>query len=182
MLQLSNRGDKYRFFQGTVIVSISSVFTVLFAFFLGQNYGVFVVNGQSMNPTLKNEQVILVKATEEPLELNRYDVIVFQIQDKWEALEQGSYIKRVFATHGDKVHTEPNIEGNDYTVIYNDTPTHITSSQAFDYVIGEDEVFVLGDNFNRSLDSRDVGPIPTDLIKYIAHKQKVTDEIKEAYQ
>ena len=107
------------------------------------------VNGSSMEPTLSNNDNLIVdKISYRFKDPQRFDIIVFPFQYD----ENVYYIKRIIGLPGETVQI-----GTDGT-IYIDGQVPIT--------LGEDEYFVLGDNRNNSSDSREpsVGNIHRDQI------------------
>jgi len=129
----------------------------------------YVVDGQSMQPTLENGEVLLVNSfTYKFWEPKRGDVIVFEAEEitgtrqgNW-LVGSNALVKRVIALPGDTVRI------GDGQVFVNDQPL---DEDYVDFPIqGElstitvevDQLFVLGDNRHprASLDSRDFGPIP----------------------
>lgn len=116
------------------------------------------VYGESMQPTLHDGQVLLVRLFH--YEPAASDII---ITTKENPLHY-NLIKRIIATEGDTVlitQTEVYINGLlldepylEYTPVY--TPLELT--------VPEGHVFVMGDNRNFSKDSRDIGCIPVSAI------------------
>lgn len=115
-----------------------------------------VVMGSSMEPTFKNMQCLLTTRRFDTI--RRGDVVVFQ-QDG------GTIIKRVAYLPGDKI-----------TVFMDSYKWRIPACADEDYdlrrskdprktiVVPPGTVFVLGDNANDSVDSRDFGPVPIESI------------------
>lgn len=128
------------------------------------------VDGQSMEPTLYNEDNLIVdKISYRFKDPQRFDIIVFPpYQDE----EDTFYIKRIIGLPGETVQIDQagNIyingeilqEGYGKEIIKAD---HIGLA-AEPVVLGSDEYFVMGDNRNNSLDSRawQVGNIKRDDI------------------
>jgi signal peptidase I len=120
---------------------------------------IFVVEGGSMEPTLHDGQRLLVdKLTYRFREPRRGEIVVF----RYPADPKRNFIKRVMGLPGDE------IEIKNWTVYVNDVPIseeYINGPTYNDFgpvVVPEDSYFVLGDNRNRSQDSRysDVGFVP----------------------
>ena len=115
-----------------------------------------VVDGVSMQPTFKSGQSVIVWTRVPISSLRAGDVIVFRSPDKDE------YIKRIVFIQNKRGTAHPPDE----------VPTP-EGSQPFDYVFGDlyktgvhpdkpiddRRIWVMGDNFDHSEDSRDFGPI-----------------------
>jgi signal peptidase I len=146
------------------------LFAILLTMFVFQSYE---VEGMSMEHTLQNKDRLVVlkiprtvsRLTHNAYTPKRYDIIVFNSQ-----LLQKQLIKRVIGLPGDRVviadgHvTVYNAEhragyrpdtGQEYAAGLPATPGRV------DTFIGDNEVFVLGDNRSNSEDSSEFGPIPT---------------------
>jgi signal peptidase I len=136
-------------------VTLTILLFLVFRFAV-QNYR---VDGRSMQPTLQDQQYILVNRAAylfHPPE--RGDVIVFV----YPLDPTQDYVKRVIGIPGDHVQVE-----QDGTVIVNGVtlqePYITPSSDPYiptDLVLGPNQYFVLGDNRGDSSDSRVWGPVP----------------------
>lgn len=132
-----------------------------------------VVDGQSMMPTLKHQDRMIVnKFSYQVGEPERFDIIVFH------APEQKDYIKRVIGLPGDhieykddtlyvngKAYKEPYLD--EYKKMVVDGP--LTDPFTLEEKIGrktvpEGELFVMGDNRRYSKDSRHIGTIPMEKV------------------
>ena len=116
-----------------------------------------IVDGSSMNPLLADrDNLIVQKISYYFHEPERFDVIVFELKN-----EPGThYIKRVIGLPGERVQIK---EGRVYIngeLLEDDTYGNELMEKSYraseEVVLGEDEYFVLGDNRNRSQDSRTV--------------------------
>ena len=113
------------------------------------------VNGTSMNPTLKNGDImILNKIGYRITKIKRFDIVVIKYKDEL-------LIKRVIGLPGEKIKYENNTlyvndkaldEAFDKTYTYNFSIKEIGS-----ITVPEDSYFVLGDNREVSKDSRSIG-------------------------
>ena len=114
------------------------------------------VNGNSMYPTLRGNEIMLLNKLGN---IERFDIVVIKLDDYDEEL-----IKRIIGLPGETVEIKNNeVYINDelledeygYGVTYNIDPI----------TLGDDEYFVLGDNRIISLDSRSFGTVKRNEIK-----------------
>jgi signal peptidase I len=126
-------------------------------------FAIFMVDGQSMVPTLEDKERLVVNKLVYHLHTPEYnDIVVF----KYPADPSKDFIKRVIGLPGDK------IEIRDYKVFRNgvelkeDYIAEPTATSNGVFQVPDGTVFVLGDNRNYSKDSRDpmVGYVPFDAI------------------
>ena len=149
-------------FSWTAGVLVAVFLAVVLNYFLGLRIGMV---GTSMEPTLENEQYVLVdRFSYSIMSPSRGDVVVF--------LPNGNpnshyYVKRVVAVPGDRVR----ISGGDLYV--NDEKSQWSADMILDGGIAENtvtlaagEYFCMGDNPNSSEDSRsaNIGPVKSDDI------------------
>lgn len=113
------------------------------------------VQGSSMEPTLQNEDNLIVdKITYRFHDPKRFDIIVFPFQYE----EDTYYIKRIIGLPGETVQID--WEGDIYIngeVLEENYGLEVIQDpgRALEEIeLGEDEYFVLGDNRNNSTDSR----------------------------
>ena len=135
-----------------------------------------VVDGESMMPTLKNhERIILNKFGTKINDIHRFDIVVFH------ATKEKDYIKRVIGLPGDHIEYRNDtlyINGEKYEESYltKSKSEYEKMNQLFtfdfkleDYtgeeIVPANELFVMGDNRRNSLDSREIGTISMDEIK-----------------
>jgi len=142
--------ELFNWMQSIVVVVI---FLLGVLTFIGTPLG---VHGYSMMPTLDaNDRMLVRSIFYAP---DRGDVVVLSRRD----FEDGTaLVKRVVALEGDVV----NIDAESGLVYVNDMPLHepyvseLTrrlGSVSFPFAVPAGHVFVLGDNRNRSMDSRDI--------------------------
>ncbi|WP_050182607.1 signal peptidase I [Domibacillus robiginosus] len=133
-----------------------------------------IVDGQSMMPTLQNEdKMILNKLDYKFKEPERFDIIVFH------ATEDEDYIKRIIGLPGDRIEYKDDtlyVNGKAYEEPYLDQYKQGLSSipltRSFkleDTPVGSETVpegylFVMGDNRRNSKDSRLIGAVPIDQV------------------
>ncbi|MBS4192845.1 signal peptidase I [Bacillus sp. FJAT-49705] len=147
-----------------------------------------VVDGASMEPTLQDQDRMIVTKIGEP---KRFDIIVFH------ASEDKDYIKRVIGLPGDRIEYKDDIlyiNGKPYDETYLDeykqevTDGPLTNSFTLREtpvgrdVVPEGHLFVMGDNRRYSKDSRHIGAVPmekvvgtTKIVYYPIEKIKVID-------
>ena len=125
------------------------------------------VNGSSMEPTLSNNDNLIVdKISYRFKDPQRFDIIVFPFQYD----ENVYYIKRIIGLPGETVQIGPDgtiyIDGQLLEEVYGKEVMLSPGRAGEPITLGEDEYFVLGDNRNNSSDSREpsVGNIHRDQI------------------
>ena len=117
-----------------------------------------IVKGSSMYPTLENDDYLIISKQAYKIgEPERGDIVVFPHEEGYG--DDPLYIKRVIALPGDhleiedgKVYINGNLQQEEY--INGDF-----TEGDIDYVIPEDEIYVMGDNRGNSSDSRVFGTV-----------------------
>lgn len=121
----------------------------------------FVVQGPSMEPTFEDNQFLIVSRIHYLFgDPQRGDVIVFHNPDE----PSEDYIKRVIGIPGDTITFEDTrvlVNGVMIDEPYTNGDCLRTQCPDLDepVVLGADEYYVMGDNRNRSRDSREIGVI-----------------------
>lgn len=118
-----------------------------------------IVSGESMDDTLKNGEILLLKKYDKSFE--RFDVVVFKHGNS-------KLVKRIIGLPNEHVkYVDGILYINDEIV--EDTFANITRDYDLKYLgfetIPEDYYFVLGDNRTKSSDSRMIGLISKDQIE-----------------
>ena len=117
------------------------------------------VSGDSMYPTLQNRQMIYVTKLSS---VQQNDIVVVRKED-----ESGKLVvKRVVAVGGQHLQIRTDWETG-LSHVYVDGVLQseewikepMRNAREWDIVLAEDEIFLLGDNRNISLDSEDYGPL-----------------------
>lgn len=145
----------YKVFIYTVLFVLIFALTILF-FITRNGLSFILVDGNSMSPSLKDRDNIII-SQEKTIEQNH--IIVFDHPVLWDysGPSTGVLIKRVAAVPGDTLAFDGetftvngikffNVKENDYECSNGD--------ENYSHVLSHDEIFVTGDNFNESLDSR----------------------------
>ncbi len=127
-------------------------FTLFFILFVAQRTE---VSGNSMEPTLQDGDSLIVNKLGYRLhDPERYDVVVFPFEHG----EKTYFIKRIIGLPGETVRIDAggSIYINDERLLenYGMEPIQDPGVAAGSVTLGEDEYFLLGDNRNDSMDSR----------------------------
>ncbi len=121
------------------------IFFLLFLFLL--NFKIVIVDGKSMEPIYENGELLIMSRRFDSISLD--DVILFEYDNI-------NYIKRVVAVEGD------NIKINNGQLFINEKLINNYSIQnniSKEFTLNKNEFYVLGDNYQNSIDSRDFGVI-----------------------
>jgi signal peptidase I len=129
---------------------------------------VVVVDGSSMRETLQDHDLILLLNDTLCGEYEAQDIVVLSK----ETFENGDpIVKRVIATEGQTVDIDFNVgvvyvDGKALDEPYTREPTWTPEGVEFPLTVPQNHIFVLGDNRNRSSDSRhiDLGPIDERMV------------------
>lgn len=145
----------------TVIIIVYLIKTYLFQ--------LYIVDGQSMEPTLHNDQMLLVdKISYHLRQPHRGEIVVFEKPQE----KSINFIKRIIGLPGEKISIRDNHvyitnqshpEGFQLDESY--LPADLPTTGNQETTVPENQVFVLGDNRTNSQDSRVIGSISYDLIQ-----------------
>ncbi|MGI5851304.1 MAG: signal peptidase I [Clostridiales bacterium] len=149
------KNDIKEWIQAILIAIVVSVVIRLFLF------ETTLVYGNSMESTLRDrDRVIINKLVYHLYTPSRGDIVVFKNPDN----SNENYVKRVIGIAGDTVEVlDQKVYINDQLLDepYLDVETENDFPK---FEVPEDTIFVMGDNRNRSQDSRYIGPIPVENI------------------
>lgn len=141
--------------------------TLIVTFFINCVYSPVIVVGDSMNPTLNENDFILVNSFHGADDLERFDIIVFPYKYN----NKLNVIKRIIGMPGDTIEIKDNVIYINGEVLkefygYYDESIPPKYPDVAPVMLSFDEYFVMGDNRNISDDSRsnDIGLIKSDDI------------------
>ena len=142
---------------------MSVLFVVIASFFVSRYfYQLVLIQGDSMSPTLNNLNIVIIDKNNK--DINRNDIVVAQIDNI-----KTPIIKRVVGIPNDKLI----IKDNKLYVNYNLSDYYSNNDFKFGGIIEnkeitlkENEYFLIGDNIEKSIDSRydEIGIINKDNI------------------
>lgn len=148
-------------FKDVIEILVRSIVLVIVIFtFFGRIVGVI---GDSMYPTLHNgDRLIISNFMYEP---KQGDIVVVSLPDYF----SDPIIKRIIAAPGQTIDIDfetgtVTVDGEVLQEDYINDLTYRSSVMQFPITVGEDEYFVMGDNRNRSEDSRTVGCVKREEI------------------
>ncbi|MBE5833506.1 MAG: signal peptidase I [Butyrivibrio sp.] len=147
-----------------IYLAVVFILLILFITFVAQRTD---VSGQSMENTLQDgDSLIVDKISYRFKDPERFDIVIFEYQYG----DEPCFIKRVIGLPGETVQIDTDgkiyINGSVLEEGYG-AEVILDPGRAIDPItLGEDEYFVLGDNRNHSMDSRDysVGNVKKDTI------------------
>ena len=143
--------------------SLSIIFLAISVYLLAfRPFRVVMVIGESMTPTLKPYQLVLAYKTDK---IKTGDVVLI------DNMESDTLIKRIKYVAGDKYSYYIDYSGmilmpDDKKDLYNFLHDHHNRNRVMTFEIKKDYYFVVGDNPEKSDDSRRFGPIAKSYIKY----------------
>jgi signal peptidase I len=143
-------------------IALAVIITLVIVNFIGQ---FTIVQGDSMLPTLENNDILIIeKLTQRLGAIRQGDIVVVKIP---EFLEDGKTyaVKRILATEGQRVGIREGkvfVDGEELHETYiNGSETQIAAGLHDDLTVPEGTVYILGDNRlpGESKDSRTFGPV-----------------------
>lgn len=140
---MKNLWTKYKF------ETVSFVIFAAVTFLISYNYSFLLVSGDSMNPTYKNKDLIVLN-NEDIISNN--DIIIFTTES-WGAENNMKLIKRVIASPGDVLFiTNENVSVNG-KLIAETSEKRCNLDYVLTITVPENKYFVMGDNIRNSNDS-----------------------------
>lgn len=132
-------------------LTLLSILLIMLLFF--RLYQLFTIEGDSMSPALQDGETYWVERG--PLEPRRGDIIIFHSQE-----DGFNHVKRVVALADERIQIKES------QVLVNGKPLdepylapEATTTDFGPVTVPEGQVFVLGDNREQSLDSRQLGTV-----------------------
>jgi len=162
------RDSNFRF---AAILLVLFILLISFRIWWVNSYNGVIVNGDSMQKTLQDNDSLLMSLVKKDGQAKRGDVIVVDVSgyEECSSVTNGFLIKRLIAIEGDKLYCQDGqiyicYQGSEEYVELNEPYAYYGANDAnkhrydFDtYEVGEGEVFFLGDNRSwegSSIDSR----------------------------
>lgn len=140
-----------------ILLTVAAVYLLF-----GAVLGIAVVKGDSMEPTLRENDMVLFLRID--VGYNPEDIVLTEAEDG------RIYIKRIAAVPGQTVDINEEtgtllVDGTEASEPYVYTKTLRKTGMEFPYTLEEGEYLLLGDNRENSYDSRNYGPVREDDIK-----------------
>ena len=142
------------------------------------------IRGESMTPTIQDNQIVYLDA----MRLQRGDIIVAEIPivQNYESVAGIDMIKRIVGLPGEVVKLTNEgifIDGELLSEPYVDDieNTVLDHMEIKEFILSDNEYFLVGDNRTESLDSRNLGPIHRSYFKYgvTVEPNKITPKIEQ---
>lgn len=121
------------------------------------------VSGESMAPTFENGDILLVKKWAAPK--NGYIVTAY--------IEELDYVvvKRVIGMEGDRILITLHAMYRNGELLQEFTDGKEDDNKVYEMIVPDGYVFLMGDNWEHSLDSRSFGCIPTEAVRGVVLKR-----------
>lgn len=169
---LSSPEKKKVYFKTLLPVVIGVAVGITGAKIFGVVANPYVVDGISMEPTLKNKQILITKEVTTDVDIERGDIVVVDVNGLGEEYS-GDYLKRVVGLPGDtlQIHDGKLIINGKVSEEYQFEDIVDPGCLKSPLTLGIDQYMVLGDNRNYSVDGRVFGPIPKKRIINVVKKK-----------
>lgn len=166
--------DKENTTQKTKDFSLKDIFqfifllTIIFLIVFIRQMPLFTVDGHSMDKTYTNGDLLAGKKN---APIHRKDILIIYSDVLSERI-----VKRCIGMPGDKLEIKDNILYINGNVIKENYIAEPMRTDDMSVTLKDNEYFVMGDNRNKSTDSREIGPIPKDKIQ-----ARVTHNLTKEY-
>jgi len=151
---------------------VGLTFGIAGAFYL-QPYRPMMFVGKSMEPTYRNNSIMLTEPVQQNT-LKHGDVVVIN-------MDSGPIVKRIAFVPGDKI-IQVYTDGHwvDLVYVQPTSKAHLVHLQWREYVVPKRMVYVLGDNQEVSYDSKEFGCVSTSRISRMLVDQRPFDTFCQA--
>ena len=158
---MEDGNDRKKQFENRVYTVLFIALAVIFTAFLILIFGFHAchIDGTSMSPTLHDNAIILTEKVGADTALSQGDIVVCRY-------EGAKIVKRVIGKPGQWVHIDGDKIWVDGTPYEDPVPAGWGNGETYDFVLGPNEYFIMGDNREVSLDSRKFGPVKQENILY----------------
>ena len=166
--------DKENTTQKTKDFSLKDIFqfifllAIIFLIIFIRQMPLFTVDGHSMDKTYTNGDLLAGKKN---APIHRKDILIIYSDVLSERI-----VKRCIGMPGDKLEIKDNILYINGNVIKENYIAEPMRTDDMSVTLKDNEYFVMGDNRNKSTDSREIGPIPKDKIQ-----ARVTHNLTKEY-
>ncbi len=154
----------------TVVVLFVLILIAVGEYVILSRYIVVEVVGSSMADTLHTEDVLYAEKNRKP---KRGDIVIADVGESNEHI----IIKRVIAVEGDRIKCENGVvylaQGDGEYEEIDESYVKGRNTIDFEYTIGENSFFLMGDNREISKDSREIGQVKEDNILGVVPKWAV---------
>lgn len=139
-----------------IVATGAALSMTIFIVFMSMGVSFFLVSGDSMNPSLKHNDVIMLKKDKG---VSKDQIFVFTKPKTWGYMgdDRPNLIKRVAAAPGDTLEYDGKAFFVNGEEIFNTEEENYEcklGNNKYSHTLSTEEIFVMGDNASKSLDSR----------------------------